>query len=157
MTYDTDIDKPIRDFVAAGSGIPIRFVIPGNADIPRPKQLYATVLWIDGEPRMVDQTRLRTSLEIEDVFSVQWYRDGAQAAARRFIVWAQSDLALLEQQRGGFRVVRPFGLRNLDYVVSNKFEQRVGLDMRVRWCYALSEDSGTVQELTGGEVSLTVD
>ena len=144
-----DIETPLQEFIALGSDIPRAAVIPGNDDGPRPKSLYATVLWIDGEPVMTNPTPTFTEMETEDVFSVQWYRNGARMAARRFVVWAQSDLALLQQQQRGFRIMRPLDLRNLDYVVSTKYEERVGLDLRVSWCYAVSEDSGNI-ESTGG-------
>ena len=149
MTYTTDIDTPIQQFIAMGSGMDRSDVIPGNDKGPRPTKLYATLLWLDGEPVRSNPTPTFTTIETEDVFSVQWYRTGALAAARRFVVWALSDLALLEQLRRGFRIRPPLALRNLDYVVSDRFEERVGLDLRVGWCYAISEDSGNI-ESTGG-------
>ena len=124
------LERAVRQFVAVGSGLPERCVIPSRTDGPAPKDNYATLLLFHRRPlgqrytigdRFYQHTRAS--------FSVQFYRKGAADYAECFEVWAGSPLAQLEARKRGLIFVNTSGARELSQVISSKWEERVALNL----------------------------
>lgn len=97
------LEASLRAFVAKGAGIPSTDVVQGNQSSAAPNGLYASVTLIH-ERRRGRQARFqRIGAEhsyttgvnrIQATFSIQFYRDGAIAAAQRFADWSNTETAL---------------------------------------------------------------
>ena len=139
MINKADFEARIRKFVATGSGIDSKWVIPGNDNAPSPRAPFASVLLItdnaDGLPAIReadegdDDVRLHNTRDRRATYSVQFYRKGAHENASKFVAWAVSDVGNLAAEEFGFRAQRVGDVRQLDDVVSDDFEERCGLDL----------------------------
>lgn len=169
MTTEPAVERAIREFVAEGSGLDLDLVRQGNFRGPRPKEVYATVLLLDDDPhgqttidRQDDEdTGTHSLLHVRARYSVQWYRQGAVAAARRFRLWAGSELGLSHAEDGDFRLQFPIRLRRLDSIVPDQLEERVQTDLVVDYTEKTTQLTGWVDEFEldvrrdGGDVTLT--
>ena len=136
------LERAVRAYVAAGSGLESGQVKPGNGNWPSPSDLYVTVLLIHQTIQGIPATALRltgdglgldaeTLATVEDRYSVQWFREGARDAARRFSVWVYSPEGLQSAQDTGFTLLRVSDVRQLDEVVSGAWEERAGMDLHI--------------------------
>ena len=164
------LEEDIRRWVAAGSDIDDRFVIPGNKDAGSPNRLYATVLLITPSLRgtawkrtltVNGQTVERTRAFAEDLYSVQWFRDGARDAARRFSVWSQSEAGRISASVRSFTFMGVSRIRQIDSIISTKWEERYGLDLKITYFQTLDLPvetfAGISVELGDGVHSETVE
>lgn len=159
----------VRAFVADGSGLSRSRVGGGNVDAPVQgvddgltpgtpgRGVFATVLRIDSTP---EGRAIRADDEDGDAtvyaqhriyrYSVQWYREGAVAAADRFALWAESDPGILAAQ-GALRdtppdneeplwpagtrmgVLLPIEVRRFDDTVKDSWEERALVNLRCRY------------------------
>ena len=162
------VARAFRAYVAAGSGVPRAFVIPGNDPGRRPVEPYASVLFIsdviEGEtlskyredPGDSTATMIDNVTNHRAVASIQFYRSatddrlGAHEAARLFLSWVDTDEGKLAADRAGFRLEGPFVARNLDDVVSDRWEERAGieLDLLYRYRDPASQDVGVAENVT---------
>ena len=96
-----DLERTLRSFVAAGSGLATDHVIPGNDKGPRPKEPYASLLLI-GDDRLAYPVRyqrpdneMTTQVTYRRAnYSLQFYREGAVDLARAFVRFAESEIGL---------------------------------------------------------------
>ena len=149
------LDRSIRNFVRMGSGVTDMKVVQADGDGPAPDELYAGVRLLSdervGEPIEVDRNLGRgkvidVRLARQATFSIQWYRKGANAAARNFLVWAESSVGSiwsrnakgeLSSDRVTPFVFREYTYREIDEPVAAKEEERVQVDLTVDyWLYA---------------------
>ena len=133
----------IRAFVSKGSGIQSNYVIPGNDNGPRPQRLHATVLLIDDE-KVGESNRHWTRVFDADgnvqgyelwqrdnhraAYSIQFFGAGARAAAERFFAWAESEFALEDASLLKFSLWDLSKIRQIDTLVTDAWEERVGID-----------------------------
>lgn len=135
------VERAVRWYVAAGSGIASDASIPGNMDGPAPVELYATTTLISAMQEGINVARGDATLQnLVLTYSVQWHRDGAGDAGARFLAWTSSDPGRLFARRRGLTLHRCGPLRQLDALVSGEFEERVGLDLTVGLVARLEEE-----------------
>ena len=179
-------EKDIRAYVAYGSGMDRRWVMPRLDGPPPPSGVYCTVLFVDEQQRELQVSGINREVpdgvtrsqreHLRTAFSVQWFREGAHAAARRFRAFVMSEPgtwcaltglgAVREEEQDGweaFAVVEPLGqVRQLDSIMprqlmadeltSDEVEERRGVDLLVDWFHDTSHDVGCVTD-----IDLTVD
>lgn len=171
----SDLERRLRAFVALGSEIDRRFVIPGNDSGPVPPGLFASVTLIhdstEGQPNetlrdTADGVRADLAITHRATYSIQFYRKGANATAAAFVAWLDSPLAKLEEDRvlpefnyARFRVVNPLTIRNVTEIITDEFEERVAIDLTIDYAQPYSQDVGRVEEVPfevkGDEVSIS--
>ena len=145
-----DLERAVRAYVAAGSGLEPRRVRPGNQRGTVPDGLFASVLLIhqaiQGIPATAFQIDHRRPLvgrrdwpTVEDRYSVQWFREGARDAARRFSVWVYSPEGLQSALDAGLTLLRVSDVRQLDEVVSTAWEERAGLDLHIGYTQTIEQ------------------
>ena len=170
------IEYAVRGYVAAGSGIAPGDVIPGQAPGPTPDDgLFATVLLII--PRRRGQKFVRqdlvggqikhyTSGAVVDRYSIQWYRKGAENAARSFALWVDTPEGLDYTFTNGYAnfVLRRLGdMRTLNEVVFEQWEKRVSLDLEIGYIHTIQQDLVPVEKVPitlggmGSGISFEVD
>ena len=146
----TDVlEAEIRAIVAAGSGLDFdTHVLPGKDSFGAPNDLYATVLMITdpeiGTPSTTitdDGTTLEehTTRTVSARYSVQWVRKGARDAARRFAVWRASAEGLHAVNQRNLTVLPVSGIRQLDTLVDEEWEERVGMDVDIGYLESLTQ------------------
>lgn len=98
----TPLERALRRYIEEGSGV--GHCLEGNSEGIRPRELYATLLFDEDTgtsfPIWRDLGDGRT-LEIEysrSIYSLQFYRRGAVAAARRFARWVRSEVGISQAQ-----------------------------------------------------------
>ena len=141
-----DLERSIRAYVAAGSGLASSQVIPGYADGPAPNGLYASVLLINEAIQGIPGTifnlsesgqglkapvRATVRATVRASYSVQWFREGSRDAARRFSVWASSPAGRELAAARGLTFLSVSDVRQLDDIVSDAWEERAGLDLEI--------------------------
>ena len=135
-----DLESEVRGYIADGSEMDSKYVIPGNDNGPAPEQQYATCLLITSGRDSMNWSRayesnaqtvvaVYTSLTLK--YSVQWYRKGSRDAAEAFRAWASSPLGQNSAERRGLTFYRTSDLRQLDAMISDQWEERVGLDLMI--------------------------
>ena len=158
-----DLERRLRAFVARGSRVDPRFVIPGNDGAPVPPGLFASVTLIhdstEGQPSetlrdTADGVRADLSITHRAVYSIQFYRAGANATAERFVEWLDTPLAKLEEDRvlpefngARFRVENPLTMRNVAEIITDEFEERVAIDLTIGYLRPASQDVGRVERI----------
>ena len=164
-------ERAVRGFVAAGSGLAPKLVRPGNDNGPAPGDLYATVLLItadgQGVPYTLYQDVGQGQLDAATVgtvrarYSVQWYRQGARDAARRFSLWAYSPTGLDRAASQGLTVLRVSAVRQIDDIIADAWEERAGLDLDLGYTYTLIDTINTFGavgvEITAGGLTHTIE
>ena len=157
-----DLEREIRKWVADGSDIDSENVLPGQQDIPRSDGVFASVLLIDDEeqslPIEVDfptltHHHLDVRLVRRAMYSVQWYREGAVAAADRFQLWANSSLGTMAAQEAGF-ALDEIHLRQLNEPISQAWEERAQADVTLDYFQDARYDGDYVEETGDGSVTL---
>ena len=143
----------LRAFVAEGSGLESKNVIPANDSNPVPLDPFATVLVVDETDRSyfdrierdtnftytnnertgVEDTDIREDLSVQRRarVSVQFMRRGAVDNLDDFILFIGSTDSLILEEGYGFRTQMPYEQRRLDTVISDRYEERAGIDLVV--------------------------
>ena len=153
----------VRAYVAEGSRLPggghldRSLVIPGNDTSPSPVGSYASVLLISELPDGFTWSNLESGMRADDSgttikakvfesiqlsYSVQWFRKGARDLARSFRLWSQSQMGIQGAAFHGFTFYRTSEVRQLDEIVSEKWEERAGLDLYIGIVATLTQDVG---------------
>ena len=154
------LERAVRGYVAAGSGLESRRVLPGNRNAPASNDLYATVLLITASVRGIPYTLYEGDGELVDAstigtvgarYSVQWYRRGARDAARRFGVWTSSPKGVDFANARGLTFMRVSDVRQIDSIVSDAWEERAGLDLDLEYQESVQESIPTI-----GSVPITI-
>ncbi len=159
----SDLERRLRAYVATGSGLDRTLVIPGNDDGPVPQEHFASVTLIDdstiGQPNekirnMAEGARADLLITHEATYSIQFYREGANATAERFVEWLDTPLAKLEEDRvlpefngARFRVENPLTMRNVAEIITDEFEERIAIDLTIGYLRPASQDVGRVEEV----------
>ena len=162
------VERAVRGYVAKGSGLDSKLVIPGNRRGPVPKEPFASVLLMNelpdglawtlneyianrvyGDATFTDGPTfdVKTFLSSSLTFSVQWLRDGASDLARRFQLWARSPAGITEAARRGLTFYRTDPIRNLDDLDKEFWEERRQLDLFIGLLSTLVEDVGLFDSL----------
>lgn len=133
------LERSVREWVAKGSELDSKFVIPGRTDGPSPKDPYATCLlvsaradghaWVRQNDDVPDEQDTFMSYTIS--YSLQWFRRQAVDRAHAFRIWAGSALGVLEAEFLGLTFIRAGDVRLLTEAVSSKWEERAGLDLSI--------------------------
>ena len=145
-----DLERSIRAYVAAGSGLASSQVIPGYTDGPAPNGLYASVLLINEAIQGIPGTIFNLSesgqglkapvrATVRASYSVQWFREGSRDAARRFSVWASSPAGRELAAARGLTFLSVSDVRQLDDIVSDAWEERAGLDLEIGYIQMLTQ------------------
>ncbi len=168
-TYD--LEDTVRGLVATGSGLDFNQVIQGNDDGPTPDGIFASLVLIHQATEGIPSTAMRLTADglsldaptvatIRGRYSVQWFREGARDAARRFSVWVYSPRGLQSAQEAGLTVRRVSDVRQLDEVVSAAWEERAGVDLDLGYRQAITETVDYLQaipiEVRAGGVTETI-
>ena len=134
-----DLEDGIRAYVATGSGLAEKLVIPGNDKWSAPNSLFATVLMIDhvsvgipfNDPLPTgNNPQAPTFNTVRVRYSVQWFRKAARDAARQFAVWANTPAGLEDIADRGLTFLRVSAVRQLDGIIDD-YEERAGLDLEI--------------------------
>ena len=143
-TSPADLEQALRAYIAEGSGLGGRYVIPGNDRGTSPKSPYATVLNLNhreqGTPILHQLPAPffgTTELQyFRSTFSVQWFYDTAEALALAFSLWSKSEFGLTAAENAGFRLDWPLDIQRLDVPFGDAWERRVRLDLGLQWAYS---------------------
>lgn len=148
------LERAVRGYVAAGSGLGGNRVIRANGDGNAPDGLFASVLLITADTLGVPWTVYREgdgdTLDASTVgtvgarYSVQWYRGGARDAARRFSLWLRSPEGVERANAAGLSIKSVSGVRQLDAIISDAWEERAGLDLDVGYLESVSRKVRTI-------------
>ena len=146
------LERAVRAYVAAGSGLEPRQVRRGNQRGAVPDSLFASVLLIHNAIQGIPATASRLTGDglslaaetlgatVEDrYYSVQWFREGARDAARGFSVWVYSPEGLQSALDAGLTLLRVSDVRQLDEVVSGAWEERAGLDLHIGYTQTIKQ------------------
>lgn len=154
-------EQDVRAFVAQGSGLNAHSgVIEGNSRGKRPSGTYADLLLIDDVPQGLaahqqeDNGQTVTQNWYRATFSLQFYRKGAVDRARRFRMWAESELGLMAADDSNFRVVFPLTVQRLDLPVEAAIEERALIDFAVDYVHHIQQQTGIIDDIA---VDLTVE
>ena len=149
-------ERAVRAHIATGAEITSSKVIPGNDKGPRSKGLYASLLFMHETENGYPVSRNRDTEDMTDtaywkttVFSLQFYRENAVQAARRFVDYLESDAGILAEAAAGFRIERPHEVRRLDVVVDDRFEERAVIELKVKYVYNRTQSLGTIETISG--------
>ena len=158
------LDEVVRDYVAMGSGLDSDTdVIPGNDGGPSPNHLFATVLLVEDESpgvpfvRHTDVEGVLRSQTLRAVaarYSLQFFRTGARDAARQLAVWVSSSAGRDEALRQHITVRRVSGIRRLDRLVDDEWEERVNVDLTIGYLESLTEP---VDAIASAHVAIRLD
>ena len=152
-TSPTDLEQALRAYIAEGSGLAGRYVIPGNDRGTSPKSPYATVLalnhWQVGT-QILHQLPAplfgTTSLQyMHSTYSVQWFYDAAEVNALAFSLWHQTEFGLTAAEKAGFRLDWPLHIDRLDVPFGDGWERRMRLDLGLQWAYSAAQDTGSLE------------
>ena len=148
-TSDT-LEEAVRGYVALGSGLDFdTHVLPGNDNGPAPNELYSTVLLVRSRPDGMSafQTNINDGLTqsaVQERYSVQWYREGAKDAARRFRLWTATPEAQEYLLETGLALVRTSEVRQIDAIIADAWEERAGLDLDIGYIQTLRQAAQVV-------------
>ena len=156
-----DLERSVRAYVAAGSGLDTEDVIPGNDRHPRVDEPYATLLTV------LDR-RIAYPARLEDVdaemtssasyrranFSLQFYRKGAMDLARDFCVWCESEIGLTVAEDNGFVIMQqpPLSWERIDDIVGDGYEERMiinGGTLMIDYIQETVQATGLIDSITG--------
>lgn len=146
------VDRAVRGYVAAGSGLPSERVIPANGPGPAPSEPYASVLmtnsrregrsWYENEPG--NTIIISTIASFAVVYQVQWFRAGAHETARRFQLWVESPGGLEEAGRRGLSYSQMSEITEIDDLISDEWEERAGLYLTIGHYRTMTQDAGII-------------
>ena len=147
------LERAVRAYVAEGSGLESKRVAAGNRNAPAPNDPYATVLLITASGQGIpytlyeddeDEVDASTIGTVRARYSVQWYREGARDAARRFAMWSWSPRGVDVATARGLTFLRVSDVRQLDAIVSDAWEERAGLDLDLEYHEAIRQSAPVI-------------
>ena len=148
------LEDAVSAYVAEGSGIDPRLVIPGKKTKPVPKQAYATVLNINSDPDGMNWTRENEAengniaatvyQSLTEVYSVQFFRTGAITNGRRFLHWVTSPNGILGAAKRGLTFKAISDLRRLDQIISQVDEERTACDLTLGVIVQSTQEIGCI-------------
>ena len=161
------MERGLRRHVALGSGLYVAdpggnitslSVIPANGPGPAPPGVFATVLVSsrvqEGEPykadtqlAVSDPLNVTTARQVLAQVSIQFHRPGAVAAGERFLNWAESPAGKLAEATLDMVLVPPFRDRRVDTTVGDKLEERLTIDLGIRYLDRLDQTPGTIENV----------
>lgn len=146
------IERKVRLYIAAGSGIDPEKVIPGHDQGPRVEGLYASVLLINDVSRAMadrresaDDDTAEVRLHRRALYSVQWYRAGADDACDRFIFFCDSERGLQLADDYNIAIPEEIVKENIDAQPDNEWEERRNVNLTVDYQQTYTEDTGRVE------------
>ena len=161
------MQRNLRRHIALGSGlytaeadgnITVLRVIPANGPGPAPAGEHATVLvrsrQQEGEvyqgATQADADSARTATTARQVLarvSIQFFRAGAAATAERFLNWAESPAGKLSEEALELVLVPPFRDSRADALIGDRLEERVVVDVGLRYLDRLDQTTGTIENV----------
>ena len=157
-TIVRDFERRIRAFVAEGSGLDPKYVIPGNDPHPRPSTPYATLLRIPPDVRRAYPVRYQqangttTSISYRRAaFSLQFYRKDSMELADAFVIYAESENGLTMAEDGEFAVVQVPALswERIDDIIGDAYEQRALVNLMIDYARTTSQNTGVIDQIEG--------
>lgn len=150
------VARALRAFVARGSGLESKFVIPSRQDGPAPTAPYATVFpylrtALASAYTLTDRTdpdapRERTYQNAALRASVRFFRSGSLNRADRFQLWAYSPMGRLVATSHGLTFQRTTQVRDITQRVSAKWEEGAQLDLFMMHALRTAPvDMGTIE------------
>ena len=160
LTLD-EVHVVVRSLIAEGSGLDTSLVIPGNDDGPRPRDSYASVLYLRNAARAYPvfvqaSTGTITTTQERASYSVQWYRTGSHNRAHDFVEWTRSELGLEAQVNALIRFEIPIELREPYATIGDKFEERQQADVFVHWISRLDQSTDLIDVISGTVEGTTI-
>lgn len=154
VSQDT-VDRVVRGYVAAGSGLPAERVIPANAAGPAPVEAYSAVLLISSEREgrgwvtyaTGATITARTVASIAARYQVQFYRDGAHELATRFRQWTESPGGIMYAQQHGIVYAACTEAVEVDSVISDEWEERASIELTIGHYRTLVQDVGIINSV----------
>ena len=150
-----ELEKLLRAFVVAGSGLKDTNVIDANDDAPTPRDAFATLLLID-DPALAypvnhhDNDRIISSSYRQAQYSLQFFRKGAVANALAFCIYSNSFDGLIDQNDGEFYFANaPLSYEKLDVIVGDSYEERALVTMEVKHTVTTTQDTVTIDSVSG--------
>ncbi len=152
-----DLDRIMRALVREATGLGSDFVMPGNENSPAPNTPYATVLRITEIQDGIDSTRYRaipnndtqvTAITTgcrSDLYSIQFYREGAYDLARTCRQYIHTPLGELFLQTNNISWRRSSEVRQIDGIISDKWEQRAGFDAEIRFIQTVEQTVNIIE------------
>ena len=137
------VNDYIRAWVASGSGLDTKLVVPGYEDGPAPREPHATVVSIDRDISRViyrEAPPIDVWAEVEERVSVQWFRSGANRRASLFAAWCTTPQAAEQAARMGLLYMGSTPVRDASELVGESWEERAGMDVQLG--YAIRPDRG---------------
>ncbi len=155
-----DIERSVRSFVARGSELHTRQVIPANDGRSALLGFYATVLMISPSVQGIPESHrslssvpgeidVLTTGSIRARYSVQWFREGAMDAARRFSIWTSSPEGLEAAAELGIATLLVSEVRRVDDIITLEFEERASLDLDIGYRERVTT---SVNKLEGADI-----
>lgn len=151
---DEALDRAVRQYIADCAGLDAAQVVPGNDNAPAPAGLYATALLVEWTPHGLGSTRFAADPFGEDDleaatwrpatadYSVQFFRDGAHDRARRFSLCASAPLGRAAAAARNLTLIRAGGALRLDALVTQRWERRAVVDLRLGFIAAVRAGAG---------------
>ena len=136
-----NLERVLRHFVALGADLPKNRVIPGKANVPSPKEPYATVLHITTSKQGTSQSDGlgKSWANMIGEYSVQIFREGSLDKAQRMLLWCNKLGSNWLQERGiTFGRIGP--ITQVDEIVSSEWEERAILTLSVGYYGQLGQD-----------------
>lgn len=155
VSQDT-VDRAVRKYVSAGSGLSDTLVIPGNSEGPAPSVAYASVLLVSSLREGRAWTRYddigstiiaRTIASYRLLYQVQFYRRGAHELAARFRAWTESPGGIIYAQQRGLFYSSCGEVLQLDSVISAEWEERAVVELIIAHYRTLEQDAGIIEAI----------
>ena len=157
-----ELEKDIRKYVSIGSGVPSERIIPAENTGPSPQNLFASLLlitnnlvgqgqtiYVSGENDDGHETIFAyTRTQYRSSYSLQFYRKGAVAAARKFRDWAETDLAKIEEDKREFRIANQINVERISEIISDAWEERASMELMIDHAYDFKQDAGKTEEVS---------
>ncbi len=158
------LEDAVHDYVVSATGLDDSLVIISEQHAPAPNGPYCTIKYLPDTDIGIDSEIARNNVDDDtqsDVrligirnafFSVQFYRAGAYDNARKMQNYHQTPTGRLLLEAGFLTFRRVSQVRAIDTIVSDKFEDRAGIDLEFIYVPGIVE---TVNSL--GSVSIGID
>ena len=149
----------------AGGDVTTQNVIPANSGGPAPRDVYATVLIAsraqEGEALLrnqqydaADDLILKSARQVLAKISIQFFRNGAAEVSEQFLNWAESPAGKQAEQTADLVLVPPFAERRVDTLVGDRIEERVVVDIGLRYFAQLDQVTDKIEQV---DVSISTD
>ena len=147
--------RNVVELVILGIGAPEIEVVRAAANEESPDGTYATVRQMMADNRGMDWTAtanieqgtgvtVHAITPVQSVWEVNFYRKTADRIpfelARQFRAWLYGSIGLLEVRRRGFALQRTSGVRQLDSLAGQQWEERAQVDVYLGYYQKVMED-----------------